>query len=179
MTADTELPRIVLLVTLQESRGGSYAAALEAAGFWVAQSESAEDAVRDIVDLQPDVVVADETVGRTLEAHSAMSAIPLVLVPEPEPLSPPCLRHRVERALAARRVAPQRSDPPARTISAAVESPEDVRQMPRTCPVCAWPLVWAERGSLGGVEYDYYRWCVNGCGLYCLDLSRDQWVKLA
>jgi CheY-like chemotaxis protein len=49
----------------------------------------------------------------------------------------------------------------------------------RSCPGCAAALSWIERGRIAGVDYDYYRWCRNGCGLYCYDGSADRWVKLA
>jgi len=49
----------------------------------------------------------------------------------------------------------------------------------RSCPSCAAPLRWVERSRLYGVEYDYYAWCPNGCGLYCYDVSLGTWLKLA
>jgi DNA-binding NtrC family response regulator len=51
----------------------------------------------------------------------------------------------------------------------------------RTCPSCGKPLEWLERGTVAGVEYDYFRWCDNGCGLYCYQRSAPadrRWVKL-
>jgi DNA-binding response OmpR family regulator len=35
----------------------------------------------------------------------------------------------------------------------------------RKCPDCSAGLEWIEQGVIGGVEYDFYRWCHNGCGL--------------
>jgi len=49
----------------------------------------------------------------------------------------------------------------------------------RRCPECRRTLDWIERGRLGGTEYDYYRWCRGGCGLYCFDRSAGAWVRLA
>jgi len=49
----------------------------------------------------------------------------------------------------------------------------------RTCPVCCGSLEWLECGRIGGVTYDYYRWCPQGCGLYCFDQNAESWVKLA
>jgi CheY-like chemotaxis protein len=49
----------------------------------------------------------------------------------------------------------------------------------RVCPDCGHRLDWMERGRLAGSEYDYYRWCPKGCGLYCYDRGASQWVKLA
>lgn len=48
----------------------------------------------------------------------------------------------------------------------------------RPCPTCGSPLEWLERGRIGGGEYDYYRWCRQGCGLQCYDLTAGRWVKL-
>ncbi len=49
----------------------------------------------------------------------------------------------------------------------------------RPCPTCSKTLEWLERGTIGGCEYDYYRWCATGCGLFCYDRRADNWVKLA
>src|SRR3954469_8786656 len=49
----------------------------------------------------------------------------------------------------------------------------------RQCPDCGNPLEWIERGRIGGAEYDYYRWCFKGCGLFCYDRDARKWVKLA
>jgi two-component system phosphate regulon response regulator PhoB len=61
-------------------------------------------------------------------------------------------------------------------IAAARESTE------RSCPSCGKRLEWLERGAISGIEYDYYRWCTNGCGLYCYDRTAragQNWIKLA
>jgi CheY-like chemotaxis protein len=50
---------------------------------------------------------------------------------------------------------------------------------PRGCPQCSTPLVWVERQRLEGIEYDYYRECPTGCGLYCFDCTAGRWVTLA
>jgi CheY-like chemotaxis protein len=49
----------------------------------------------------------------------------------------------------------------------------------RPCPGCGSPLDWIERGRIGGVTYEYYHWCRNGCGLFCYDRDARNWVKLA
>lgn len=49
----------------------------------------------------------------------------------------------------------------------------------RSCPDCGSRLEWIERGRIGGTTYDYYRWCLKGCGLYCFDRDAQRWVKLA
>ena len=49
----------------------------------------------------------------------------------------------------------------------------------RACPGCGGGLEWIERGRIGGTTYDYYRWCLKGCGLYCFDRDGQRWVRLA
>ncbi len=49
----------------------------------------------------------------------------------------------------------------------------------RSCPKCRTALDWIERGSLGGSEYDYYHWCIRGCGLFCYDRTLRRWLRLA
>lgn len=49
----------------------------------------------------------------------------------------------------------------------------------RPCPKCGSALEWLERGTISGVEYDYYRWCLKGCGLYCYARRAGDWIKLA
>ena len=59
------------------------------------------------------------------------------------------------------------------------ESVEKIGRRARACPTCGSDLEWLERGTIGGVEYDYYRWCLKGCGLYCYDRRAGGWIKLA
>jgi CheY-like chemotaxis protein len=83
------------------------------------------------------------------------------------------LRDRCQRA--------QRADSTAEVISPVrpVYLPADVSDVKdRPCPSCGSPLEWLERGRIGGLEYDYYRWCRQGCGLQCYDLTAGRWVKL-
>jgi len=47
------------------------------------------------------------------------------------------------------------------------------------CPNCSAALDWVERGTVGGISYDYFRWCPRGCGLFCLNRDSQQWLKLA
>jgi hypothetical protein len=49
----------------------------------------------------------------------------------------------------------------------------------RACPSCGASLDWIERGRIGGGEYDYYHWCLKGCGLYCYNRTAKTWLKLA
>ncbi len=56
--------------------------------------------------------------------------------------------------------------------------PRAVDAARRPCPQCGGALEWLERGHIGDAEYDYYRWCTHGCGLYCYDRGASRWVKL-
>ena len=57
---------------------------------------------------------------------------------------------------------------------------QDARQeRERPCPKCGRALEWVMQDAIGGVNYDYYRWCLGGCGLYCFDRDRLKWIKLA
>jgi CheY-like chemotaxis protein len=49
----------------------------------------------------------------------------------------------------------------------------------RLCPKCDHALALIERGQIGSIDYEYYRWCERGCGLYCFDCAAQKWVKLA
>lgn len=210
------VPPIVLFVGMSEKRGGSHTEALEAAGFWVARSASPADVADDIIDLRPDVVIADvsdaereagaDALVQTLTSTAATRGVPLVVVdraaaaerPRPEmgavhvslpaPVSPPALRDAVERVLAAAR-AGRDGAAGDRSVDEIVASPKpDVGLAPaqpesgsraHRCPSCAGALVWVERSTVAGAEYDYFQWCGSGCGLYCLAVATAQWVKLA
>lgn len=77
-------------------------------------------------------------------------------------------------APAAPRVAP----PAAPRVAPPVVTRKLAAATDRPCPTCGGPLEWLERGRIDGNEYDYYRWCLNSCGLYCYDLRAEKWVKL-
>ncbi len=50
-------------------------------------------------------------------------------------------------------------------------------KVPRCCPKCGAGLEWIDQGWLNAVCFDYYRPCINDCGLYCFDQSGNM-VKL-
>ena len=54
---------------------------------------------------------------------------------------------------------------------------EGVRTRP--CPSCGGALEWLETGQLNGFEYEYYRWCAAGCGLYCYNVGTGDFELLA
>lgn len=76
-----------------------------------------------------------------------------------------------ERAAAARLKAALTLE---RSTHVARASPSQTRH----CPECDNALEWIEHALIGGVIYDYYRWCLTGCGLFCYDRSHEKWIKL-
>jgi CheY-like chemotaxis protein len=86
------------------------------------------------------------------------------------------LRERSDRAGAKTAELVNRSE---RLLTLAAQMADRGSAPVRTCPECATPLEWIEQGQIGGVTYDYYRWCTSGCGLYCYDRDASHWVKLA
>jgi CheY-like chemotaxis protein len=86
------------------------------------------------------------------------------------------LRERSDRALAKGAALIERSS---RLTAKAAEISERMASGSRLCPECGQALDWIEQGRIGGVAYDYYRWCLKGCGLFCYDRDARRWVKLA
>jgi CheY-like chemotaxis protein len=123
-----------------------------------------------------------ESLPRGAREHAAA-----VLV---KPVAPDVLARKIHHVLAGSRRAqeclirpsaetgtvPERSDL-ARHRPAAPDARGDDRL--RNCPACGGRLAWLERGSIGGADYDFYRWCSHKCGLYCYDRTARQFVKLA
>jgi len=84
-----------------------------------------------------------------------------------------------ERADAAREKSHQLTEESVRLIERSAADAERVDLRNRRCPGCRRMLEWIERGTVGGTEYDYYRWCTQGCGLYCFNRRNGAWLKLA
>jgi uncharacterized protein with PIN domain len=84
-----------------------------------------------------------------------------------------------ERADAAREKSHQLTEKSVRLIERSAADAERVDLRNRRCPGCRRMLEWIERGTVGGTEYDYYRWCTQGCGLYCFNRRNGAWLKLA
>lgn len=140
---------------------------------------------------------------RAMRRHSELSTTPLVvLVPQRaestpdadvalrKPVPPEFLLRRTReilvRAGAARgrstvigkqtRSLVQRSNHLLSKAAMIASAIDDAR---RECPKCSAELDWVERGTIGGVSYDYYRWCSKGCGLYCFNRNTGTWIRLA
>lgn len=60
-----------------------------------------------------------------------------------------------------------------------VEGTSSPKRREGACPECGAALDWIERSRLFGTNYEYYRWCAHGCGLFCFNLDAGSWVKLA
>ena len=217
VNTDADIPPIVLFVSRREETTEPYYAALQNAGFWLARSGSLPDALQNIRDLHPDIVIADlrseqlhregREFVRELKANFEKKTVPLVVLEEAidgerppleldasdvrlrKPMSTQTFlngvaqvlaasRERRSRAVAAAdRVAAPRSD--SAVVPEARQAPKRVaRSTMRTCPACGDRLTWVDRGTIDGVEYDYYDWCASGCGLYCFDIEMGNAVKL-
>ena len=199
----------IILVVGEYARVAEYAAAFESEGLWVSTVTDPSEVVSAACDLRPDAVVADLPDGagpfseslQALKSGARTQQIPVIAVSSERPqdpvpsvdvwMSPPTprevlvrsVRDLVRQSKALRATAASvrgRADAlveHSNRVMRAVRSPKDATA--RSCPGCTATLSWIERGRIAGVEYDYYRWCRNGCGLYCYDASSDRWVKLA
>jgi len=131
------------------------------------------------------------TEARCTEATEGMAAqVDLILV---KPVPPDALLTRVAELLAWSKTLRARSKKTSARVTCLIDRSNQLldrgerikaqtESTNRPCPSCGVLLEWLERGTLGGVEYDYYRWCRNGCGLFCYDLTHAgavRWIKLA
>lgn len=202
------LPSIVLFVSKQGDSLATYSAFFEASGLWVATAADPAEALEAVQELKPDLVITEEFDEAELDFVHALKttretrAIPVILLsrrPLPKvlraareqadmclekPVLPDALlqkgRALIGQARARRDAGPdagERTGPAARAVE--VVDPAAPADQVRHCPGCTKPLDFVERGRLYGIEYDYYHWCPQGCGLYCYDRSARAWVKLA
>ena len=200
------LPSIVLFVGKPSETLATYSAFFDASGLWVATASNPDEALAAVQELKPDLIITEEFDEAELDfVHAVKSApdtraVPVILLsrrPLPKvlqaareqadmclekPVLPDALlqngRALIRQARARREESPafERASPVARAVDAVDAA---ARQAHRRCPGCAGPLEFVERGRLYGIEYDYYRWCPEGCGLYCYDCGAKAWVKLA
>jgi chemotaxis response regulator CheB len=201
-------PPVVLLVGGCASSLKPVADYFAASGFFVAKPTSTSEAFDVVSDLNPDLVIVGDTTEpavfqlvEALKTTDATRQIPIILLSR-RPLRsvPGRVRQYCDRCFAA-------SESPAGLVDAASQlihqsrtsrqsslTREDRRERTprkattgmrryslekhRNCPACGIALEWVERTRLYGIEYDYYAWCSNGCGLYCYELRGETWVKL-
>lgn len=146
---------------------------------------------------------------RELQAHPTLSRIPIVAVTgrEPrdvpslagvqiaalllKPVSPRALLGRIAGAIELSRELRARSEHLRERIPALLKRADTLLQKSaaiaertaawqlRKCPVCSDRLTFIESGVLGGVEYEYYQWCRNRCGLYCFNRRTQTFERLA
>ena len=194
------LPSIVLFVSPHAETLATYAAFFEAAGLWVATARDPVEALAAAQELKPDLVITDEFEAADLDLVHALKttpeskAVPVILLTRRLRGVPAATREQADLCLETP-VLPDALLQNSRTVIGRARSRQDelraggpppkvevVRtgdEAARRCPGCATQLEWIERGRLYGIEYDYYRWCPKGCGLYCYDCSAQSWVKLA
>jgi len=167
---------------------------------------SAEELHPDVIIADTDSGGADTDGVRTVEVlkqHRELAATPVVVLVSPaaagtpnadvtlrKPVPPDLLLRRTREVLAYARelrgrsnaivqkshTLLERSD---RLMERAAAIANDREAGSRACPTCSTSLDWVERGTIGGVTYDYFRWCSRGCGLFCYNRDSSQWIKLA
>lgn len=203
-----KVPAIVLLVDDDPDTRQMYATFLESSGMWVATAASPGEALAAMQDVKPDVVVTDMGFPgfsdgvdfiRALKEQSSTHKTPSIVlsgrgrdeIPAStsreadlhllKPVLPDLLLERVRELLEQCRGLPSDNDSRPGVTEVSQPRATDLHQEPaaRRCPGCAATLEWVERGTIAGTEYDYYRWCVNGCGLYCYDCRASKWLNLA
>lgn len=187
-------------VRFLEDAGLWVATSLGTADALTAVSELNPDIV--VADADVEDASGDAELIRTLKRQRDLGRVPFILMtsrpetPSPadsvliKPVQPSLLVQRTRELLARSRRARVRSRDilaagtrllersSARLAqAAAIQSTVPVRERP--CPNCGRPLEWVMQDAIGGVTYDYYRWCLEGCGLYCFDCDRSKWIKLA
>ena len=86
------------------------------------------------------------------------------------------LRQRSERVFHRGR---QQLETPSQLASESADISKRAEPVRRSCPRCGVSLKWSERGTIGGLQYDYYDWCRHGCGLFCYEANAQRWLKLA
>ena len=158
--------------------------AAQAGGGEVVAALRRDDATKNV----PIILLTDA--GRVGLGSRVTPEVDLILV---KPVQPEMLLARVAELLAWSKALRARSrktstraarllEKSNELIDRAARIKAEIERTNRPCPSCGGALEWLERGTLGGIEYDYYRWCHDGCGLFCYDLTRPgtiRWIKLA
>jgi hypothetical protein len=187
------LPPIVVFVCATPA-APALTAAFDAAGLWVAAT-SGDEAVETAIELKPDLLLLSADVPTdvltALRTDPLTKEIPVLWLggggtdPESDILADVCLGPGADTAdiVAASLELIDDAGPRGALVPSAVtheRKPLQIRRpSARACPQCAAPLEWVERSRLYGVEYDYFRWCAKGCGLYCYNRRNRDWLKLA
>jgi DNA-binding NtrC family response regulator len=167
---------------------------------------SAEDLRPDVIiaDADGDTAQGSLDAIEILKHHRSLSAVPIVLLQPAgagacasadvtlrKPVPAEFLLQRTRELVAHSRELRGHSnellgrshlltDKSKRLVGASDAAARMAEGMSRTpCPECASLLEWVERGTIGGITYDYFRWCLKGCGLYCYNRDAGKWVKLA
>jgi CheY-like chemotaxis protein len=207
-TQPLELPAIVLLVDRDRDAIERLTRSFEDAGLWVAATRDPGEAVAAAEELKPDVIVADtdgsdaadtDDMIAAIKLNPTLERVPIIVVTSAagsaapadavllKPVPPSFLLERTREVLA--RARSERADDLIRNghrldrVSSALLAEEgtsvpDAVGTERPCPECGTWLEWVEQRDIGGISYDYYRWCLHGCGLFCFDRDRSAWVTL-
>jgi CheY-like chemotaxis protein len=145
---------------------------------------------------------------RELQAHPTLGQVPIVAVTGREPREVPSLAGVQISALLLKPVSPralvtrvsaaiqQSHDLRLRSDALRERIPELLKRSSalllkssgrdssnagpaRECPSCGAQLSFIESGVLSGIEYEYYQWCRNRCGLYCYNRRARAFERLA
>jgi DNA-binding response OmpR family regulator len=200
------LPPIVLLVDREADILSGYTAHFEASGLWVATSTDPVEALDAVQELKPDLLITDAFESRDFDLVATVKSsdmpLPIILLsrgplrdlPLPtrdgadlcleKPVLPEALlqnsRALLDRSRSLRGRAGESHERAAQLVARSADVVRrELSPKERRCPRCGSHLAWIERGRLYGMEYDYYRWCDAGCGLYCYEIVGAKWVKLA
>lgn len=200
------LPWIVLIVASDEALLTSYSGHFERAGVWVAVCTNPVEAIEAVRELRPDLVVtttfdnAEFDLVVTLKSGAGTDHVPVILLTSPSDQNPmsveladmclqtpvgnsrllSCSRELIVQSREVRHSSePLRPQPHQLVVKPAGAANGKQSYATRSCPKCGKRLEWIEHGRLNGVEYDYYRWCTTGCGLYCYERRAETWIKLA
>jgi CheY-like chemotaxis protein len=205
LVVDDHADTVEMYEALLSARGFWVARASEALEAFEYAQDLRPDAIITDLGLPGDMDGAD--LIREIRADRALQDVPIVAVTGRDPMDVPSLHgiqisalllkpvapdtllSRLDDALAtsaalrARSAAALARVPALLHKSAALLSQSKPRQKPdrkhRLCPKCGQRLAWTETSRLQRVVYDYYRWCAEGCGLYCFNRETGSFELLA
>jgi DNA-binding NtrC family response regulator len=190
-------PQAIVLIAEDDGLLDVYSTYFESRGVAVSGTTTADEGLRAVAELRPDLVIIDITfrtgmrgvdVVHRLKGGAGTQLIPLVVLTDRPIAELPAGTRRDVEVFVRKPVTAERLLWHVGRLLESARTPERHESRPRStatravagvCPRCAHGLEWIERGRIGGREYDYYRWCVRGCGLFCFDREQRQWIALA
>ena len=190
-------PQMVVLIEEDPAVLDMYSRYFESRAVGVSGAATPEEGLRAVAELRPDLVITDISfrtgthgvdVVHRLKGRAETEGIPLVVLTDRPIAELPAGTRRDVELFLRKPITAERLLGQVRRLLKSAKTPERPGSSPRVratpaaagvCPRCAQGLDWIERGRLNGREYDYYRWCLRGCGLYCFDRENRKWIQLA